>query len=101
MNKTTYSIAKAFHHVNTANEYFMDIQRETTGNVKHLFKQYQQKLDFIINDMKYNLSDRSREILKREMEVSFNIEAINDKLCHLEAHQLDEVETYIDKILTP
>jgi hypothetical protein len=51
--------------------------------------------------MKYNLSDRSREILKREMEVSFNIEAINDKLCHLEAHQLDEVEKYIDKILKP
>lgn len=99
MNKSTYSIAKAFHHVNTANEYFMDIQRETSGNVKYLFGTYQQKLEYIINDMKYNLSDRSREILKREMTVSFNIEAINDKLISLEPEQLEAVETFIDQML--
>lgn len=101
MNKSTYSIAKAFHHVNTANEYFMDVQRETKGSVKYLFGKYQQKLEYIINDMKYNLSDRSREILKREMTVSFNIEAINDKLIHLEPEQLEAVETFIDQMLKP
>jgi hypothetical protein len=97
--RETYQIAKAFHHINIANEYLMDVQRETSGSIKNMFARYSNKLDFIINDMKFNLSERSREILKNELSQSFNIEAINDKMVHLEPYELDAVEQFIDQII--
>jgi hypothetical protein len=97
--RETYQIAKAFHHINIANEYLMDVQRETSGSIKNMFARYSNKLDFIINDMKFNLTERSREILKNELAQSFNIEAINDKMVHLEPYELDAVEQFIDQII--
>jgi hypothetical protein len=46
------------------------------------------------------LKDESREILKKELGDSFIIEAINDKLMHLDESQRDLIENLMDKMIS-
>lgn len=96
---TTYSLAKALHHINIGREYFDDMKRDSKGSVKDLFNNYINKCDFILNSIKDRLKDESREILKKELGDSFIIEAINDKLMHLDESQRDLIENLMDKII--
>lgn len=96
---TTYSLAKALHHINIANEYFDDLRRSSNGNVKNLFNSYIVKCNWILLSIVNRLGDESRTALKNEMDDSFNIEAINDKLIKLTSDQRIELELIIDKML--
>jgi hypothetical protein len=96
---TTYSLAKSLHHVNIAKEYLQDIKRDTKGPVKDLFNGYIMRCDFILNNMRDRLNPKNREILKQELKDSFMIEAINDKLIHLDEQQRLQVETFIDELI--
>jgi hypothetical protein len=96
---TTYSLAKSLHHINIAREYLEDVKRETKGTVKDLFNNYINKCDFIIHNMRDRLTPENREVFKQELKDSFMIEAINDKLIHLDEHQRLEVESFIDELI--
>jgi hypothetical protein len=96
---TTYSLAKSLHHINIAREYLEDVKRETKGTVKDLFNNYINKCDFIIHSMRDRLTPENREVFKQELRDSFMIEAINDKLIHLDEQQRLEVENFIDDLI--
>jgi hypothetical protein len=96
---TTYSLAKSLHHINIAREYLEDVKRETKGPVKDLFNNYINKCDFIIHNMRDRLTPENREVFKQELKDSFIIEAINDKLIHLDEQQRLEVESFIDELI--
>lgn len=96
---TTFSLAKALHHINNAKEYFNDVKRDCNAGVKYLFNSYVQKCDVIINSVNDKLTPENKLILKKELEDSFLIESINDKLMYMDEAQRNEVENFIDKIL--
>lgn len=97
---TTYSLAKALHHINIANEYLNDVRRDSNGEVRHLFNGFINKCNWILSSISDRLSDDSRTILKKELDDSFQLEAINDKLIHLDSKQRQEVELFIEKMIT-
>lgn len=96
---TTYSLAKSLHHINNAREYFYDVSRDCNGMIKHIFNGYINKCDFIINGIKDRLGSESVAILNKELEDSFVIEAINDKIMHLSSEQRDFIENLIDSMI--
>jgi hypothetical protein len=96
---TTYSLAKSLHHINNAKLYFEDISRDCSGMIKHIFLGYINKCDFIINGVKDRLGKENVEQLKKELADSFVIEAINDKLVHLNNDQKQLIENLIDAMI--
>lgn len=96
---TTYSLAKSLHHINIAREYLEDVKRETKGPVKDLFNSYINKCEFIIHSMRDRLTPKNREVFKQELRDSFMIEAINDKLIHLDEQQRSDVENFINELI--
>lgn len=96
---TTYSLAKSLHHVNIAREYLHDVKRDCHGAVKDLFNTYINKCDFIIHSMRDRLGEESKTILKNELKDSIILEAINDKLIHLNEQQRLEIENIIDEMI--
>lgn len=98
---TTYSLAKSLHHINIAREYLHDVRRDSEGSIKNVFNQCVLKCDWIIANFSDRLSDSSKKILKQELADSFLIEAINDKLIHLNNQQRTEVESFIEKLIKP
>jgi hypothetical protein len=96
---STYSLAKGLHHINIAKMYFEDLHRSTSGTVKLMFGQYIQKCDWVYRNIYDRVSDTSREILKKEMNDSIIIEAINDKIIHLEEKERLFIEDLIDAII--
>ena len=96
---STYSLAKSLHHINNAKMYFEDVSRDCSGMIKHIFLGYINKCDFIINGIKDRLGAENVEILKKELADSFIIEAINDKLVHLENDQRQMIESLIDAMI--
>ena len=99
MKNNTYSLAKSLHHINIAREYMLDVKRDAHSNVKNMFSNYIIKCDFILNGVKDMLSEENRIVFKKELNDSFLIEAINDKLIHLDQNQKLEVENFIDLII--
>lgn len=96
---TTFSLAKALHHINNAREYFTDVKRECHSGIKSQFSNYIQKCDFIIDSVTCKLTPENKIILKKELADSFLIESINDKLMLMDEAQRNEVENLIEKIL--
>lgn len=96
---TTFSLAKALHHVNNAKEYFTDIKRDCHSGIKMQFNSYIQKCDFILDSITSRLSAENKAILKKELTDSFLIEGINDKLMMMNELQRNEAENFIDYIL--
>jgi hypothetical protein len=96
--KITYSLAKSLHHVNIALEYMQDVKRECSGSLKHTFTGYINKCQYIVNDISDKLTPETREVFKRELSNSFNIEAINDKLINIDEKGLAAVEDFIDSL---
>ncbi len=96
---TTFSLAKALHHINNAREYFTDVKRDCHSGIKSQFNAYIQKCDFIINSVTCKLTDENKAILKKELADSFIIEGINDKLMLMNELQRNEVENLIEQIL--
>jgi len=101
MSKTnnTYSLAKSLHHINIAREYMLDVKRDAHSNVKNMFTNYVTKCDYILAGIRDMLSEENRIVFKKELKDSFLIEAINDKLIHLDENEKIEVENFIDLII--
>lgn len=97
--ETTFSLAKALHHINNAKEYFTDVKRDCNSGIKNQFTQYIQKCDFIIDSITCKLTAQNKLVLKKELADSFLIEGINDKLMLMNEQQRNEIETLIDDIL--
>jgi len=97
--ETTFSLAKALHHINNAKEYFTDVKRDCNSSIKNQFTQYIQKCDFIIDSITCKLTAQNKLVLKKELADSFLIEGINDKLIYLDEAQRNQVENFIDEIL--
>lgn len=95
----TYSLAKSLHFVYLAKQYLEDVRRELDGEIKMVFNQYIQKCEWIILDLKSRLSDENREILAQELEGSIDINAIMDKVIHLDNKQKVFVEDIIDAMI--
>jgi hypothetical protein len=96
---TTYSLAKALHHINLAKEYLEDTKRDSKGSIKDLLNSYVIKCNYILNNIKDRLDVDSREILKKEFDDSIIIEAINDKIIHLDTEQREIIETLLDSFI--
>ena len=96
---TTFSLAKALHHINNAREYFTDVKRDCHSGIKSQFNSYIQKCDFIIDSVTCKLTQENKAILKKELADSFIIEGINDKLMLMNEGQRNEVENLIEQIL--
>jgi ribosomal protein S8 len=96
---TTFSLAKALHHINNAREYFKDVKRDCNTGIKNQFSNYIQKCDFIIDSITCKLTTENNAILKKELADSFIIEGINDKLMLMNELQRNEVENLIEQIL--
>ena len=95
----TYSLAKALHFIDLAKQYFEDVQLGTTGEIKMIFNHYIQKCDWIIHNLKDRLSPENREILAKELEGSLDINAIMDKVIHLDNKQKAFIEDIIDGMI--
>ena len=95
----TYSLAKGVHHINIAKQYFEDVRYGTVAEVKAIFNQYIQKCDWIIANMRDRLTPENRNLILKELDDSFAIEAINDKLIHLTPEQKEVVEQLIDSMI--
>jgi flagellin-specific chaperone FliS len=95
----TYSLAKALHFIDLAKQYFEDVQLGTNGEVKMIFSLYIQKCDWIIRNLKDRLSPENREILAKELETSIDINAIMDKVIHLDGKQKSFIEDIIDGMI--
>lgn len=92
----TYSLAKALLFIDLARQYFEDVQYSTQHEIKGLFNQYINKCNWIILDIKNRLSQQNREILAKELEGSLDINAIMDKVIHLDNKQKAFIEDIID-----
>lgn len=99
MKNNTYSLAKSLHHINIAREYMLDVRRDAHSNIKNMFNNYITKCDFILNGVKDMLSEENKIVFKKELNDSFLIEAINDKLIHLDQNKKLEVENFIDLLI--
>jgi flagellin-specific chaperone FliS len=95
---STYSLAKALHFIDLARQYFEDAQFGTEKDVKIIFNQYINKCNWIILDLKSRLSNENREILAKELEQSLDINAIMDKVIHLDNKQKAFIEDIIDSM---
>ena len=95
----TYSLAKSLHFIYLAKQYLEDVRRELDGEIKMVFNQYVQKCEWVILDLKSRLSDENREILAQELEGSIDINAIMDKVIHLDNKQKVFVEDIIDAMI--
>jgi hypothetical protein len=95
----TYSLAKALHFINLAKQYLEDVQLGTSGEIKLIFKQYIQKCDWILFDLKNRLSIENREVLAKELEGSLDMNAVMDKVVHLNNDQVLFIETVIDAMI--
>ena len=95
----TYSLAKALHHINLSKQYFEDVRYGTKGEVKAIFNQYIQKCDWTISDVKSRLSNENRELLAKELEDSLSLDAIMDKLIHLDVKQKEFIEDLITSMI--
>jgi flagellin-specific chaperone FliS len=93
---STYSLAKALHFIDLARQYFEDVQLGTNRDVKTIFSQYINKCNWIIFDLKNRLSQENRENLAKELEQSLDINAIMDKVIHLDNKQKAFIEDIID-----
>jgi hypothetical protein len=58
---TSYDLAKSLYHISIAKQYFEMIQVDKTYNIKALFGQYINKLDYIVNNIYDRLSDDGRK----------------------------------------
>jgi hypothetical protein len=96
---STYSLGKSLHLLKLAKDYLEDVRRDTKGEVKLVFNSYINKCDWVINDVKTRLTRESRDILNMELEDSFIIDAINDKLIHLDNSQRNQIESLIDSMI--
>lgn len=96
---TTYSLAKALHFLYLAKQYFEDVQMNHSNDVKQIFKQYIQKCDWILFDLKNRLSQENREILAKQLEGSLDINAVLDKVVRLDNKQVLFVEDILDAII--
>lgn len=95
----TFSLAKSLHFINLAKQYLDDVRRGTNGEVKLIFNQYIQKCDWILGDLKNRLNQQSREALAKELEGSLDMDAIMDKVIHLDNQQIAFIETVIDALI--
>ena len=95
----TYSLAKSLHHIHLAKQYFEDVRCGTNGDIKAIFNQYIQKCDWIISNVKDRLPQENRIALSSELEGSIDIEAIMDKLIHLDSKQKIFIESLINSLL--
>ena len=95
----TYSLAKALHFIDLAKQYFEDVRLGTSGDIKMIFSLYIQKCDWIIHNLKDRLSPENREVLAKELEGSLDINAIMDKVIHLDNKQKAFVEEIIDGMI--
>ena len=95
----TYSLAKGIHHVNIAKQYFEDVRFGTKAEVKAVFNQYIQKCEWIISNLKDRLAPDNKAALEKELSSSIFLEAINDKLIHLNEEQIDFIENLLDAII--
>lgn len=96
---STYSLAKSLHHITIASIYLEDVKRGCSNTLKNLFNGYILKCQYIINNINDRLSEENRKVLKEELEDSFTIEAIHDKLVYLDDVHRADVENYIDNII--
>lgn len=96
----TYSLAKGIHHINIAKQYFEDVRLGTNGDVKAVFNQYIQKCEWIISNLMDRLGPENKKSLQDELSSSIFIEAINDKLIHLNDEQKDFIENLLDSIIS-
>lgn len=96
----TYSLAKGLQHTNIAKEYFEDLKRGTTGEVKNMFNSIVVKLDWIKNNIRDRISDESREVFNKELSDCLTFDSINDKLIRLTTEQRSLVETVIDSLIS-
>lgn len=96
----TYSLTKGLHHINLARQYFEDLRLGSNGDIKAVFNQYIQKCEWIISNVKDRLPKENKEALVNELNNSIDIEAIMDKLIHLEPDKRLLIENLIDSILS-
>lgn len=95
----TYSLAKSLHFINLAKQYLEDVQMLTNAEIKYVFKQYIQKCDWILSDLKNRLSQENRENLAKELDGSLDINAVMDKLVRLDNNQILFIESVIDAMI--
>lgn len=95
----TYSLAKSLHLINLAKQYLEDVRREVNKDVKIIFNQYIQKCDWILFDLKNRLSQQNREILNKELEGSFDMDAIFDKVIRMDNKQIQFIEEVMDALI--
>jgi hypothetical protein len=96
----TYSLAKSLHHINIAKMYLEDVRQDTSGEVKAVFNQYIIKCDWILQNMRNRVGDENRKVLDMELKDSIILEAINDKLIHLDENQRNVIEELMDRFIS-
>ena len=96
----TYSLAKGIHHINIAKQYFEDVRFGTQGDIKAVFNQYIQKCEWIISNLKDRLGPDNKLSLEKELLSSISLEAISDRLIHLNEDQLGIIENIVDAIIS-
>ena len=97
--KDIFSLAKGLHHINIAKQYFEDVKRGCTGDLKNTFNGYINKCDFIMNNVFDKLGEDTRKIYKEELSDSLGFDHINDQLIMLDNDQRAQVEQIIDTIV--
>lgn len=98
------SIVSAFQNLKLSKDYFEDYLRERPGTrLAIIIKGYLKKIDWLYTDAITNpgISEVGREGIKREFKTDpFAVPAINEKIALLPPERREEVEKYVDGIIT-
>ena len=95
----TYSLSKGLHNLNNAKLYFEDVKVNSISEAKGIFNSCIQKCEWILNDVKIRLNQKSKDYLNRDLEDSLLFDAVYDKLIRLDKNGRDLVEGYIDELI--
>ena len=94
-----YKISSRNRVSTLSKEYFEDLQRNTSKEVKQMFSHFVNKCDWIIKNIRDRIGDESRTVLNSELSDSLAFDSINDKLIKLTTQQRSLVETVIDSFI--
>ena len=95
----TYSVAKALTHIHIAKQYFDDVRLGASQDVKMIFTQYENKSEWILDNLRHRLNEENRNALDKELKDSIVVDAITDKVVLLDNKSKDLVEEIIDMII--
>ena len=94
---TNYDLAKSLYHISIAKQYFEMIQVDKTYNIKALFSQYINKLDYVVNNIYDRLGDEGRKFYSDSVihgDTVFHSQ-ISELLLHVPEQQKPLIESIV------